>query len=47
MEVLDEVALDKHIMLPEKETGTKQPWNKIYEVIYENYFEQTDLRFSK
>ena len=47
MEVLAEGALDKALMVTEKSTYTKQSWKIIYEVIENNYFEQSDVKFPK
>ena len=45
MEVLSEAELDKALMVPERTMDTKQPWKTIYEVIDNNYFEQSNLGF--
>ena len=34
-------------MVPEKETDNKQPWRTIYEVIDDDYFEKSDVKFPK
>ena len=47
MGVTSEVALDKVLMVPEKDTYTKQHWKNIYEVIDDGYFEQSDVMFPK
>ena len=44
MDILDEGALDKALTVPEK-LYTKNPWKKIYQVIGNEYFKQSDVEF--
>ena len=48
MDILDEGALDKVLIIPEKEWMTPPlPWKTIYEVIGDEKFKQLDVYFIK
>ena len=46
MEIIAEDDIEKAVMVPGKTTDAKQPWKTKYEVIDDNYFQQSDVKFA-
>ena len=47
MGILGEVVIDKSMVVPGKTIDNKQPWEEIYEVIDDEYFEKSGVKFPK
>ena len=45
MEIIAEDDIQKAVMVPGKTTDAEQPWKTKYEVIDDNYFQQSDVKF--